>query len=220
MTLATDRNRPQPLWQPPPTACLTASGAASEVPSLLMHPCPCPLCTLRAQCDLCTGNPLANYNCVLCTLHTADCAPRAKCTLHFKKAHRARHAVCTPQLTCCAHSTMRTTHCSWCSMHDAHCTAHFASSTHTTQYTHRTAQLCRLCPGQCAFLRNKVAMGLSSSNNAQFGGPVACWTDRDRGQFWFDNISSCAVLSQMGNFQDLFWVCSMHVGQCPWVFVP
>ena len=31
-------NRPQPLWQPPPTACLTASGAASEVPSLLMHP--------------------------------------------------------------------------------------------------------------------------------------------------------------------------------------
>ena len=32
------RNRPQPLRQPPPTACLTASGAASEVPSLLMHP--------------------------------------------------------------------------------------------------------------------------------------------------------------------------------------
>ena len=28
----------QPLWRPPPTACLTASGAASEVPSLLMHP--------------------------------------------------------------------------------------------------------------------------------------------------------------------------------------
>ena len=33
----TDSNR-QPLWQPPPTACPTASGAASEVPSLLMHP--------------------------------------------------------------------------------------------------------------------------------------------------------------------------------------
>ena len=31
-------NRPQPLWQPPPTACLTASGAASEVPALPMHP--------------------------------------------------------------------------------------------------------------------------------------------------------------------------------------
>ena len=31
----TDSNRPQPLWQPPP-------GAASEVPSLLMHPCPPP----------------------------------------------------------------------------------------------------------------------------------------------------------------------------------
>ena len=34
----TDSNRPQPLWQPPPTACLTASGAASEAPSRLMHP--------------------------------------------------------------------------------------------------------------------------------------------------------------------------------------
>ena len=39
MAFVTDNNRPQPLWQPPPTACLTASGAASEVPSLLMHPC-------------------------------------------------------------------------------------------------------------------------------------------------------------------------------------
>ena len=29
----TDSNRPQALWQPPPTACLTASGAVSEVPS-------------------------------------------------------------------------------------------------------------------------------------------------------------------------------------------
>ena len=27
----TDSNRPQPLWQPPPTACPNASGAASEV---------------------------------------------------------------------------------------------------------------------------------------------------------------------------------------------
>ena len=34
----TDSNRPRPLWQPPPTACLTASGAASEIPSLLLHP--------------------------------------------------------------------------------------------------------------------------------------------------------------------------------------
>ena len=38
MAFASASNRPQPLWQPPPTACLTASGAASEVPSLLMHP--------------------------------------------------------------------------------------------------------------------------------------------------------------------------------------
>ena len=39
MAFVTDSNRPQPLRQPPPTAHLTASGAASEVPSLLMHPC-------------------------------------------------------------------------------------------------------------------------------------------------------------------------------------
>ena len=32
MAFLTDSNRPQPLWQPPPTACLTAYGAASEVP--------------------------------------------------------------------------------------------------------------------------------------------------------------------------------------------
>ena len=38
MAFVTDSNRPQPLWQPPPTACPTASGAASEAPSLLMHP--------------------------------------------------------------------------------------------------------------------------------------------------------------------------------------
>ena len=38
MAYVTDSNRPQPLWQPPPTACLTASGPASEVPSLLMQP--------------------------------------------------------------------------------------------------------------------------------------------------------------------------------------
>ena len=38
MTFTTDSNRPQPLRRTPPTACLTAPGAASEVPSLLMHP--------------------------------------------------------------------------------------------------------------------------------------------------------------------------------------
>ena len=35
MAHVTDSNRPQPLWQPPPTACLTASEAAS---ALLMQP--------------------------------------------------------------------------------------------------------------------------------------------------------------------------------------
>ena len=38
MAFVTDSNRPQPLWQSPPTACLTASGTTSEVPSLPMHP--------------------------------------------------------------------------------------------------------------------------------------------------------------------------------------
>ena len=38
MAFITDSKRPQPLRQPPPTADLTASGAASEVPSLSMRP--------------------------------------------------------------------------------------------------------------------------------------------------------------------------------------
>ena len=38
VAFVTDSNRPQPLRQPPPTACLAAPGAASEVPSLLLHP--------------------------------------------------------------------------------------------------------------------------------------------------------------------------------------
>ena len=38
MEFVTDSNRPQPLWQPPPTACRAASGVTSEVPSLRMHP--------------------------------------------------------------------------------------------------------------------------------------------------------------------------------------
>ena len=35
MALVTNSNRPQPLSQRPPTACLTASGTTSEVPSIL-----------------------------------------------------------------------------------------------------------------------------------------------------------------------------------------
>ena len=46
MAFVTGSNRPQPVWQPPPTACLTASGTAFEAPSLLMHPWPAPaLCS-------------------------------------------------------------------------------------------------------------------------------------------------------------------------------
>ena len=39
MAFATDSNHRQPLLQSPPTACLTAAGPASEVTSLLLHPC-------------------------------------------------------------------------------------------------------------------------------------------------------------------------------------
>ena len=49
MAFVTDGNRSQPLCQPPPTAYLTASGAASEVRSLLMHPCPPPPPPLSAS---------------------------------------------------------------------------------------------------------------------------------------------------------------------------
>ena len=38
MAFVTECNRPQPFWQPPPTAYLTAFGAASEGPSHSMHP--------------------------------------------------------------------------------------------------------------------------------------------------------------------------------------
>ena len=38
LAFITDSNRLQPLWQPPPTACLTASGAASVVPSRPIQP--------------------------------------------------------------------------------------------------------------------------------------------------------------------------------------
>ena len=38
MVFVTDSNRSQPLRQPPPTACLTASGTGFEILSLLMHP--------------------------------------------------------------------------------------------------------------------------------------------------------------------------------------
>ena len=38
MAFVPNSNHPQPLWRTPPTAYPTASGAASEVPSLLLHP--------------------------------------------------------------------------------------------------------------------------------------------------------------------------------------
>ena len=38
MAFVTDSNRPEPLWQPPPTAYPTASGSTFEVSSLLMQP--------------------------------------------------------------------------------------------------------------------------------------------------------------------------------------
>ena len=51
----TDSNRPQPLWQPPPTAWPTAAGAASEVPSLRMHSYP--------KAAVREGSPTAGMGC-------------------------------------------------------------------------------------------------------------------------------------------------------------
>ena len=51
MAFATDSNRPQLLGQPPPTACLTASRATSEAPSVLMHPCPKLMMTMMIADD-------------------------------------------------------------------------------------------------------------------------------------------------------------------------
>ena len=55
MVFVTDSNRPQPLRQPPPTARLTACGAASDGPSLRTHPppprTPQPLTDVRSGAD-------------------------------------------------------------------------------------------------------------------------------------------------------------------------
>ena len=58
MAFVTGSNRPQPPGQPPPTACRITSGAASEVPSLVMHPCPMPVTQGRLLITLerCTEN--------------------------------------------------------------------------------------------------------------------------------------------------------------------
>ena len=53
MAFVADSNRPHPLLQPPATACLPASGAASEVPSRLVRPCLSPAegtCTAALSC--------------------------------------------------------------------------------------------------------------------------------------------------------------------------
>ena len=52
MPFVTDSNRPQPLWQPPPTTHLTAPEASSEPPSLRMHPWLGP--QVQPQCHECT----------------------------------------------------------------------------------------------------------------------------------------------------------------------
>ena len=41
MAFASDSNRPQRLWHPPPSTCPTASGTPSAPASLLMHPMHC-----------------------------------------------------------------------------------------------------------------------------------------------------------------------------------
>ena len=74
---------PQPLWQPPSTACLPASGAASEVPSLPMHLCS-PSCPDMHQV-LVQGAKMRK--------HGVPVFGQARVT--------ARHV---PRNTCCAHN--------------------------------------------------------------------------------------------------------------------
>ena len=52
MAFVTDSNRPQPLWQPPPTAYPTASGTTFEAPSLPMRPWHSPLTRCGIADDL------------------------------------------------------------------------------------------------------------------------------------------------------------------------
>ena len=54
MGFVTDSNRPKPLWQPPPTACLTASGAACAA----MRCVCCSLCAVGGACVRWSFRPL------------------------------------------------------------------------------------------------------------------------------------------------------------------
>ena len=55
LAFGADCNRPKSIGQPRPTACPTASGAASGVPSLQMHPWPAPMAEQAAQAVLWGG---------------------------------------------------------------------------------------------------------------------------------------------------------------------
>ena len=75
MAFVTDRNRPQPLWQPPPTACLAASGAAPEALSLPMHHWEGPKLRSRGHgCGQGRSGPTRPFS----SSGTPGCAPSAR----------------------------------------------------------------------------------------------------------------------------------------------
>ena len=69
--IGADSNRPQPLRQPPPTTYLTASGAISEAPSLLMPPCT-PLTRIFVHVETCDKLAM----CKRCHIHS--CLPPSR----------------------------------------------------------------------------------------------------------------------------------------------
>ena len=97
MAFVTDSNGPQPLWQPPPTACLTTPGAASEAPSPLMHPPP-PWCFCCSCASTCFEGFLAQIKWYLRCIGRSDkaWAGREHPLGHQQQGFRTRTSPCHP----------------------------------------------------------------------------------------------------------------------------
>ena len=69
----TDSSRHQPLWRPPPTACLPASETPSVAVLLLMHlhPCLCPLLSQSTK-ETAETRPPMSHSQRLSRLHLRD----------------------------------------------------------------------------------------------------------------------------------------------------
>ena len=92
MAFVTDSNRPQPLWQPPPTACLTACGVTSEVLSRRRGNAPPPP---SLQCLFPTAVPPPHPPSMACPPFVVIAVPAARCAARGWAAARTRDA-CRP----------------------------------------------------------------------------------------------------------------------------